>query len=209
MNRKNQQQASPTRLSREESQARTREGLIQAATRLFAEKGYGGTSIRDIAEQSGHSQGAFYSNFHSKEELLLEMLRQHMQAEAVQLNTLVEQKQRSPAEILDDLEAWASALDQDPHWCMLSIELQLHAQRSATFAAAYQAVWLQHRDVLAQWMARLFAERQLQMPAAPQDIASTFMALAHGLALQRAATGSGASGRLMVVLLRGLMALSA
>jgi AcrR family transcriptional regulator len=40
------------------------------------------TSVRDIAADSGYSQGAFYSNFASKEALLLEILKLHKEEEA-------------------------------------------------------------------------------------------------------------------------------
>ena len=76
------------RLSREQSQAQTRERLLEAARSLFVQRGFGGTSIRDIAEEAGYSQGAFYSNFPDKEALLLDLLRGHMEAEARQLATV-------------------------------------------------------------------------------------------------------------------------
>ncbi|MBU5895019.1 helix-turn-helix transcriptional regulator, partial [Vibrio cholerae O1] len=63
------------RLTREESQQQTREQLLETARQLFVAGGYGGTSIRDIASQAGYSQGAFYSNFASKEALLLQLLQ--------------------------------------------------------------------------------------------------------------------------------------
>ena len=66
------------RLSREESQAQTRMRLIETARQLFVEHGYGGTSIRDIADGAGYSQGAFYSNFASKEDVLLELSLIHI-----------------------------------------------------------------------------------------------------------------------------------
>lgn len=196
------------RLTREETQTQTRERLIETATRLFAEQGYGGTSLRDIAEQAGYSQGAFYSNFDNKEALLLEMLRRHMAAEASHLAVLIEQDRYSADEVLDQLEAWAATLDQDINWSMLSIELQLHAQRSEAFAASYQAVWMQHRDALGHWIGRLFSERKLLPPVSVEEIAASLMALAHGLSLQRAATSNRISGRMIVVVLRGLIAMA-
>ena len=77
------------RLSREESQAQTRERLIDTAQQLFVANGYGGASIRDIANKAGYSQGAFYSNFASKEDVLLELLRRHMTAEATHLSRVM------------------------------------------------------------------------------------------------------------------------
>ena len=45
--------------------------LLDAAARLFAEKGYGATSMRDIAGAAGMLPGSLYYHFASKEELLV------------------------------------------------------------------------------------------------------------------------------------------
>lgn len=45
--------------------------VLDAAARLFAEKGYGATSMRDIAGAVGMLPGSLYYHFASKEELLV------------------------------------------------------------------------------------------------------------------------------------------
>jgi AcrR family transcriptional regulator len=52
----------------------TRRRILDAATELFVERGFAGTSIRDIAEHLGMTKGSLYYHFSSKEELLLAML---------------------------------------------------------------------------------------------------------------------------------------
>lgn len=49
---------------------RTRQALIEASLRLFAEKGIEGTSVLDITEALGVSNGSFYYHFGGKEHLL-------------------------------------------------------------------------------------------------------------------------------------------
>jgi TetR/AcrR family transcriptional regulator, cholesterol catabolism regulator len=48
--------------------------LTREASRLFAQKGYHGTSIGDIAEAMGVQKGSLYSHIASKEDLLYETL---------------------------------------------------------------------------------------------------------------------------------------
>lgn len=194
------------RLTREESRAQTRERLVETAQQLFVANGYGGASIRDIADKAGYSQGAFYSNFSSKEDVLLELLRRHMEAEAAQLFKVMGNEQQEPGQMLAELEAWASTLNHDADWCMLSIELQLHANRSRSFAAEYQKVWNKHRSELGGVIGQLFDKLGRTPPAAPDELAAAFMALSHGLALQRISTRPDPSGRLIMVFLRGLIA---
>jgi AcrR family transcriptional regulator len=49
---------------------RTRQQIIQAAHRLFVERGYHGTSMRQIAKQAGLALGGIYNHFAGKEEIL-------------------------------------------------------------------------------------------------------------------------------------------
>ena len=57
----------------------TCEKLFEAAARLFEEQGIGGASIEAIATAAGFTRGAFYSNFDSKDELIIAMLEDHVE----------------------------------------------------------------------------------------------------------------------------------
>lgn len=52
-----------------------KEEIIQAAMKLFAQKGYYATSMQEIAEQSGIAKGSIYNYFKSKEEIAVSILR--------------------------------------------------------------------------------------------------------------------------------------
>src|SRR3984885_14885837 len=72
------------RLTREQSKDQTRQRLLDAAQAIFMKKGFVAASVEDIAEAAGYTRGAFYSNFRSKPELFLELLRcdhEEMQAD--------------------------------------------------------------------------------------------------------------------------------
>lgn len=56
----------PARSPRSEATAATRAGLLDAATALFAERGYAGTSIDDVAAAAGMTKGAVYHHFAGK-----------------------------------------------------------------------------------------------------------------------------------------------
>ena len=49
--------------------------LTRQAARLFAEKGYHGTSIGDLAEAMGVQKGSLYAHIDSKADLLWEVAR--------------------------------------------------------------------------------------------------------------------------------------
>jgi AcrR family transcriptional regulator len=51
----------------------TRAALLEAALRSFAERGFHGTSTRDIAQAASMSPAALYAHYGTKEELLFEL----------------------------------------------------------------------------------------------------------------------------------------
>src|SRR4051812_39892178 len=53
-----------------------RNELTRTAARLFAEKGYHGTSIGDLAEAMGVQKGSLYAHIESKADLLWEVTRE-------------------------------------------------------------------------------------------------------------------------------------
>ena len=56
------------------------EQLFDTAAALFAEKGYHGTSINDLARAMGLQKGSLYHYFKSKEELLFRLLDEYITA---------------------------------------------------------------------------------------------------------------------------------
>jgi AcrR family transcriptional regulator len=54
----------------------TRQALLRAASRLFAENGYHETSVPDIVRAAGVGHGTFYAYFASRREILVELTRQ-------------------------------------------------------------------------------------------------------------------------------------
>jgi AcrR family transcriptional regulator len=64
---------------RQERREQTRTALLEAAERLWAERGIHGASLDDIAGAAGLTKGAVYSNFTGKTDLLLALLDHHTQ----------------------------------------------------------------------------------------------------------------------------------
>ena len=82
-----------------------RDAILQAATRVFGEVGFGATTVRDIIRRTGLATGTFYNYFDSKEavfELLVqqvgETLRAHLhetRANAPNFQSFIEQSFRA------------------------------------------------------------------------------------------------------------------
>lgn len=52
--------------------AENRQNVINVASRLFRERGFDGIGLKDLMEAAGLTQGAFYKQFASKEDLAVE-----------------------------------------------------------------------------------------------------------------------------------------
>jgi AcrR family transcriptional regulator len=200
----------PARRTRGESQADTRERLLETARELFARASYAGASVDAIAAAAGYTKGAVYANFASKEALFVELLRRHKDAELGALRAVVEAPGDARA-ALDALGALLAATAEDTDWALLSVELQRRAARSPELAAEYAALHAGQQAALGRLVAALFAKAGRRLPAAADDLAAAFMGLAHGLVLQRppgpAAAGAHArEGRLLVLMLESVLA---
>ena len=67
-------------MNQEERSERSRAQILDAALKLFAHRGYGATSVRDIADAANLSKGNVYHHFPDKETIFRELLEQYFQA---------------------------------------------------------------------------------------------------------------------------------
>lgn len=188
------------RLTRRESQAKTRDALLATAKTCFLRDGYAATSLDGIAEAAGFSKGAVYSNFESKDELCLAVLDTIRLERAAALAAAMEGRE-SLEERLDALERWADTHLGDRAWTALEVAFAVHAARiealSTKLSARQAAV---HAAVVAIVEAEA-ARHALSLPMAPEAVATTILSLGIGLGVQRAIDPS-LSPRALVSLVR-------
>src|SRR5438874_7740727 len=60
--------------------AENRETVINVASRLFRERGFDGIGLKDLMEGAGLTQGAFYKQFASKEDLAAQASRRALES---------------------------------------------------------------------------------------------------------------------------------
>ncbi|MFN8105112.1 MAG: TetR/AcrR family transcriptional regulator [Acidimicrobiia bacterium] len=87
-----------------EDPVRTR--LVRSAAAVFAEKGYDGARVGEIARRAGLTTGAIYANFTGKSELLLEAIRHLSELELDKIVDVI----ASGADPLDAVAAMGSEL---------------------------------------------------------------------------------------------------
>jgi len=108
----------------------TKERLFEAAAGVFEQQGIGSASIEAIAAAAGMTRGAFYSNFESKDDLIIAMLEDHVER-SLQHHRALLAKHREPADFIAALRT-AERSRHDPlgRVPLLHIELILFAARA-------------------------------------------------------------------------------
>src|ERR1043166_3702110 len=70
---------STMRVSRDQAE-KNRQTVINTASRLFREHGFDGIGLKDLMEAAGLTQGAFYKQFESKEDLAAQASRRALES---------------------------------------------------------------------------------------------------------------------------------
>ena len=94
--------------------ARTRARIEEAALKLFAARGVAGTSVRDIAEAVGVSEGALYRHFPSKEELARVLFLDRYAALAQEILKLRQSHTGLPARLGAMVDFGCTLFDEQP-----------------------------------------------------------------------------------------------
>ncbi|MFD7187718.1 TetR/AcrR family transcriptional regulator [Streptomyces sp. NPDC059914] len=181
------------RLTRQQSRQLTRERLLEAAARLFADQGVGGTSVEQIVEAAGYTRGAFYGNFDGKHELVLGLLEERTRHELAEVRAM-DVGAGGFEETLDRLRAWHRRRDENlAGWLALRTELWLYALRDPELRPVLAERERHSREIIARSLEQGFTERGIALPAPAEQLALIVHALDDGLSIQRvlAPTGGG------------------
>jgi AcrR family transcriptional regulator len=96
-----------------------REVIVEAASAVFAERGYHGASIDEIAKRSGVSAPVVYDHFESKQDLYKRLLERH-QSDLLNLWRVQLAGDDPPERRIERaLNAWFEYIDSHPAWLMV------------------------------------------------------------------------------------------
>jgi AcrR family transcriptional regulator len=163
--------------------------LLDAAMRLFAEQGFGATSIPDICAGAGLTKGAFYSNFASKDALFLALLDRSWGRRAEGIRAALPSSD-TLARALDG-RAELPVLAVDREWTLVSMEFSLHAIRRPEVANLLVEHEARARSELAALLADAL-ERARRVPVIPvADLARMVVACTEGTDIQALTDAAG------------------
>lgn len=175
------------RLTRKQTQEQTRSRLLDAAAEAIFAGGLSALSIRSVCEAAGYSQGAFYSNFASRDDLLLALMERHVGEQAANLAALITGMGRGNLnQDMRDIARWLADHGETEGWSRINADFKLHAQRDPAFAEGYRATAEPFHRAFAVLMGDLVHRHGLQPILPARDLSVGLYALWTGLALQQA-----------------------
>ena len=171
---------SKVRLTREQSRDQTRQRLLDAAQSIFVAKGFVATSVEDIAEQAGYTRGAFYSNFSSKSELFLQLLRRDHETVMSDMRAIFEDGESRPQMEARVLEYYSTHFRQNDCF-LLWMEGKLQAVRDPEFREGFLACMRELRAAVTDYVQQFSARVGTPLRMPPEQMALGLLALSDGM----------------------------
>lgn len=158
--------------------ARIRAEVIEKAIAAFAERGFTGTSMREIALAVGMTQQGLSHHFPSKE-ALLEAVLAHRDA------TGVEHHKAAHRSVMGTLRAIVEENSSSPGLVQLSVMLAAEAITPSHPAHEFfQEHWSGAREVFTRLLARGQAEGEVRTDLPAEELAVVLVGLFEGIQLQ-------------------------
>ena len=162
----------------------TRDYLLRAAERVFAERGFHAATLDEVAAGAGFTKGAVYSNFKNKEDLFLALIEAAYTREMAALKQTLEGSDIPPEARLGDFVGLirAEVARTPENWGALYLEFTLYALRNPT--ARDRLNELERADIDA--IAEIINSHAQRETAPAERSARIIVALFRGITLMRA-----------------------
>jgi TetR/AcrR family fatty acid metabolism transcriptional regulator len=109
--------------------------ILSSAMRIFAEKGFFGAKVSDIADAAGVADGTIYLYFKSKDDLLISLFEEQMARVNVELQRAMDGAERAPEKLRRFIHAYMDLVAENRHAAeVITIELR----QSAKFMKEYR-----------------------------------------------------------------------
>ena len=170
-----------TRAARAERR-KGRDEILSSALRVFARRGYRQAGVDEIAADAGYSKGALYWHFSGKEELLLALLEERIDAPTRDMVALLESAPPDQDMSIEATREFARQLREQREAVLLDREYWTLAIRDPELRDRYAERQTELRQSLATALiarARHLGTPDLRVPA--DDVARIVMSIIAGL----------------------------
>jgi AcrR family transcriptional regulator len=173
----------------EESPATTRDRILAAAAEVFAERGYEGAAVSDIARRAGFTTGAIYGRFRDKAELLLEVVRgvlESQQEAAVMAASTASAGENGVSSRFAELVGEFVDANREASRALV-LEAHVAARRDETVGALLREFQSERLDALRDLVADAQKKGEVADGLDPTTVATLFLAIPLGIVLLDAA----------------------
>jgi AcrR family transcriptional regulator len=185
------------RLTREQSKANTRERLLAAARSAFAESGFHGASVEEIATRAGFSTGALYSNFDGKEDLFLVLMEREIEEHSREIAQAVAERPSVSERATGGARRWMTMIERESELLLLFMEFWAYGVREPSVRPKVAERFAQVRRLLTSLIEDGAREFELELALPAEQLAIAVDALADGIARQRLADPEAVPDELM------------
>ncbi|RZN12761.1 TetR family transcriptional regulator [Bradyrhizobium genosp. SA-3] len=133
--------------------AENRQTVINVASRLFRERGFDGIGLKDLMEAAGLTQGAFYKQFASKEDLAIEASRRALESASHRWSDAAEQNPDDPLGAVIAFYLSGDHREEKMDGCPIVALGSDAARQGPDVKAAFEAGIKAHLDVLGRFIA--------------------------------------------------------
>jgi AcrR family transcriptional regulator len=175
-----------------------RDELLSAALRVFAERGYRQASVDEIAAEAGYSKGALYWHFSSKEELLVTLLDERIDAPMRDMVALLGTAPPDRDMSVEAAREFARQLSEEREAVLLEREYWSLAIRDPELRARYTKREADLRQAFASALearARHLGTPDLPMPA--EEVARIVLSIIGGLTVDELSEPGSVPPRLL------------
>ena len=192
------------KLTPERRRELTRTALLDAAERMFAERGYYGVGLDDIAQAAGFTKGAIYSNFGNRQKLFLAVLGRRNERLLDAYAQLLEGDARDRRSAAEVARVWEEQELADQTSLILSLEFRLAALRDESVRPLLAEFERETEQWIARFVASQLAAAGTELAVSVDDFAAMIYAANQGL-WQHAATCATAHPQLFETFLEIFM----
>jgi AcrR family transcriptional regulator len=172
------------RLTRAQAKRQTRERLLEAARRVFVERGFHAATLDQVAQEAGHTKGAVYSAFESKADLLLAIFEERTRRRAGELRRIAT-RVSSLAELAQAGERfWIATLRNEREWSLLLVEFEIYAARDAVLRKRLAGIRGLFRSAMCETIEAVAAGSGERLPMPAEQLTVATLALGNGIMLE-------------------------
>ena len=140
--------------------AENRETVINVASRLFRECGFDGIGLKDLMKGAGLTQGAFYKQFASKEDLAAQASRRALESATLRWSAATAAKPKDPLGAVVAFYLSADHRDEKMDGCPIVALGSDAARQGSDVKASFEAGIKAHLEILS----RLIVENNGEEP---------------------------------------------